>query len=283
MLYGELKKLSMATLTDRDFDSMADYLLQRAREVSEIALPVDLFDLAKLQRVTAVDLRPMLPTGGLSCEPSGFVIYLQDLARSRPFSVPTSTPVQDRPQLTVRQRFSLAHELGHTLMFSKPPQLRADSPRGAKLEALCHRAARRVLMPQSLVMAEIHKYQRIGSSEILSLAKLFDVSTEVALWRCDDLPALRGSNHALLYIRRSASRDEIAGFFCSKWFEDRKGRPALGMSPVKWLSGFVDQGFWHDPKASSTVHDSDGTIKCTRVPLGRVTHFVEVERLRPTL
>src|SRR6266446_1430953 len=122
---------SMATLNDRDLDSMADYLLGRANKVKRIDPPIDLFNLAKIQRVTAVDLRPMLPTGGLSCRSSEFVIYIQDLGRSQPFEVAIDSPAEDRPKMTTRQRFTMAHELAHTLMFdtSDPPQPRAGSPK----------------------------------------------------------------------------------------------------------------------------------------------------------
>ena len=213
-------------LSDRDIDSMTDYLLASAGKVKRIEPPVDLFDLARIQRVTAVDLRPMLPTGGLSCRSSGFVIYVQDLARSEPSEVAVARPITDRPRMTTRQRFTMAHELGHTLLFqtSDPPQPRAGSPKGAKLEALCHRAARRILMPPKLVAAEIAKRPRLDTRNIRDLAQLFDVSVEVVLRRCDELTTVRDSDRAVLYVRkRSSGVEEIAGFYCSKWFQIRKG------------------------------------------------------------
>jgi hypothetical protein len=272
----------MATLKDRDIDSMADYLLGCAKKVKQIAPPIDLFELARIQRVTTVDLRPMLPTGGLSCRPVGFVIYIQDLDRSEPIEVPVGSPVEDRPKMTTRQRFTMAHELAHTLLFgpSDPPQPRAGSPKGAKLEALCHRAARRILMPATLVKAEVAKRGSLSAHDILELAKLYDVSTEVAMWRCDELDSVRDSAQAVIYVRRSSSSaDEIAGFFCSRWFKDRKGIPELGMPPAKWLSGWVNEGFWSDPKASAIFTDVDGEIRIARVPFETRVYFVELERL----
>lgn len=273
----------MATLNDHAIDSMVEYLLRRAVAIAKIAPPIDLFQMAKLQRVTAVDLRPMIPTGGLSCNASGFIVYIQDLELSEPKRFSTSGPAGDRPKLSTRQRFTFAHELAHTLLFgsSDPPQLRDSAPKGSKLEALCHRAARRILMPERLVAAEVLARQRLGPSEVQDLAKHFDVSLEVALWRCNELPIVRDSERALLYVRRSASGgDQIAGFLCSDWFQDRKGRPDLKMPPAKWLSGFVDQQFWEDPRAHSVIHEKSGEISITRVPFSRFAHFVELERLR---
>ncbi|MBI5282323.1 MAG: ImmA/IrrE family metallo-endopeptidase [Candidatus Solibacter usitatus] len=274
----------MTTLNDQDLDSMADFLLGRANKVKRIEPPIDLFELAKIQRVTAVDLRPMLPTGGLSRRSSGFWICIQDLRRTQPIEVAVGSPVEDRPRLTTRQRFTMAHELAHTLLFdtSDPPQPRAGCPKGAKLEALCHRAARRILMPPALVTAEVAKREKLGARDILDLARLFDVSPEIALWRCDELSAVRDSDRVVLYVRKSFSgADEIAGFFCSSWFQDRKGRPELGMPPAKWLSGLVDESFWSDPKATSMFSDVKEEIGITRVPFAKTAHFIELELRRP--
>lgn len=272
----------MASLTDRDIDSMVDYLLDRAKVV-RIGPPVDLFELAKIQRVTAVDLRPMVPTGGLSSRSSGFVIYIQNLALTAPVEVAVGSPLEERPKLTPRQRFTMAHELAHTLFFdaSDPPQPRPGSPKGPKLEALCHRGGRRILMPAPLIKAEVAKHKKLGSRDILDLAKLFDVSPEVMLWRCDELHRIRDSDRAVLYIRKSFSGvEQIAGFYCSSWFQNRKGRPELGMSPASWLSGFVDEAFWADPKASSAYSDTADDIGITRAPFHRTAYFVELERQR---
>jgi hypothetical protein len=173
----------MPTLKDGDFDSMADYLLGRANKGKHISPPIDLFELAKIQHVTAVDLRPMVPTGGLSLRSSGFVIYIQDLGRSQPVEVPIGIPVEDRPKMTTRQRFTMAHELAHTLVFgaSDPPQPRPDPPKGAKLEALCHRAARRILMPERVMATEVEKRGKLGSRDLLDLARDFECSKQRAL------------------------------------------------------------------------------------------------------
>ena len=272
----------MATMNDHDVDSMTDYLLSRVSKVKRIEPPVDLFDLARIQHVTAVDFRPMLPTGGLSCRSSGFVIYLQDLSRSQPTEVAVASPIEDRPKMTTRQRFTMAHELAHTLLFdtSEPPQPRAGSPKGAKkLEALCHRSAGRILMPPKLVTAEVAKRPKFDARNILDLAQLFNVSVEVVLRRCDELTAVRDSDRAVLYLRKSSSgADEIAGFLCSRWFQELKGRPKIAMSAAMWLSGFVGENFWSDPKATSTFKDGDGEIDIIRIPSKKREHFVELER-----
>ena len=270
----------MATLNDRDVDSMTDYLLSCASRVKQIEPPVDLFNLARIQRVMAVDFRPMLPTGGLSFRSPGFVIYVQDLRRSKPNEVAVSDPIEGPLEMTTRQRFTMAHELAHTLLFdtSEPPQPRADSPKGKKLEALCQRAAGRILMPTKLIEAEVAKLQKLDAPNILDLAQLFDVSVEALLRRCDELTDVQDSNRVVLYLRTPSSGTyEIASFFCSRWFRERMGCPKIGMSAAKWLSRFVGENFWSDPKATRTFRDGDGEVDITRVLSKRRGHFVELE------
>src|SRR5579871_457590 len=274
----------MAMLRDRDYDSMADYLLERANAVRRVEPPIDLFDLAKLQRVTVVDLRPMIPIGGLSCRTSGFVVYLRDLTRKGPLEVPVGASLEDRPRLNTRQRFTLAHELAHTLLFSPsdPPELRRDAPTAAKLESLCHRAARRLLLPPTLVAREMKRRVNLESADILDLARIFDVSPEVVLWRCDEIESVRKSSRAVVLIRRRPSGDqEITQFYCSQWFQDRKGRPEVGMAPKAWLASSVDESFWIGPEATSTVADDEGKIVTRRVPWRPGAYFVELRLERP--
>ena len=271
----------MATLNNSDIDSMTDFLLGRANRVKQIAPPVDLFNLARMQRVIAVDFRPMLLTGGLSFRSSGFVIYVQDLGCSKPHEVAIGELIEDPPNMNARQRFTMAHELAHTLLFdtSEPPQPRADSPKGKKLEALCQRAAGRILMPQKLIEDEVAKYQKLDAHNISDLAEIFDVSVEAVLKRCNELTDVRDSERAVLYLRKSSSgRDEIVAFFCSRWFRERTGCHRNSMSLTNWLSGFVDENFWHDPKATRTFKDGDEEIDITRVPFKRREHFFELER-----
>ena len=271
----------MATLNDHDMKSMTDYLLGRASEVKPIEPPVDLFNLARIQNVTAVDFRPMLLTGGLSSGSSGFVIYVQDLRLPRPKEVAVSDSMEGRPKMTTRQRFTMAHELAHTLLFdnSVPPQPRADSPKGKTLEALCQRFAGRILMPQKLIEAEVAKHPKLDARNILDLAQHFDVSVEAMLRRCDELTDVQDSDRAVLYLRTSSSGTyKIASFFCSRWFRERMGCPKFSMSPAEWLSRFVDENFWSDPKATRTFRDADGEIDIARVLAKGHRHFVELER-----
>ena len=78
-----------------------------------------------------------------------------------------------------RQRFTLAHELGHLVMKV-----------GAKLDAekAAHRFAGAFLMPAETLQAEIGKHRKsIGGSELMHFKQLFGVSIQALTWRCRDL------------------------------------------------------------------------------------------------
>lgn len=78
-----------------------------------------------------------------------------------------------------RQRFTIAHELGH-LMLDVAPVM--DEEKAA------HRFAGAFLMPAEMVWATVGKHRHaIGYSELFSLKNLFGVSVQALTYRCKDL------------------------------------------------------------------------------------------------
>jgi len=78
-----------------------------------------------------------------------------------------------------RQRFTLAHELGH-LILAVP-----DTKIG---ERLCHRFASAFLMPKNTMQAEVGPRRRaIPVRELFRLKQLFGVSAQAVAYRCHDL------------------------------------------------------------------------------------------------
>jgi Zn-dependent peptidase ImmA (M78 family) len=79
-----------------------------------------------------------------------------------------------------RQRFSLAHELGHMLM-----DIQGE---GALCEKAAHRFAGAFLMPAEALWSNIGKHRTsIGWSELLALKTLFGASMQAITFRCRDL------------------------------------------------------------------------------------------------
>jgi len=78
-----------------------------------------------------------------------------------------------------RQRFTVAHELGHMVQEVAP---KVDDEKAA------HRFAGAFLMPAETLRAEIGKHRKsIGWSELFNLKRIFGVSVQALTYRCKDL------------------------------------------------------------------------------------------------
>ena len=87
--------------------------------------------------------------------------------------------VLNRRRAGERQRFTLAHELGHMTI---------QAGRGVDAEKAAHRFAGAFLMPVEALWAEIGKHRRqVGWSELFDLKRLFGASVQAITCRCKDL------------------------------------------------------------------------------------------------
>lgn len=78
-----------------------------------------------------------------------------------------------------RQRFTVAHELGHLYL---------DIPKQRDPEPLCHRFAGAFLVPAEMLQKEVGNYRHaIAVRELFQLKKLFGVSAQAIAYRCKDL------------------------------------------------------------------------------------------------
>ena len=78
-----------------------------------------------------------------------------------------------------RQRFTLAHELGHMVM---------DVSSRVSKEKAAHRFAGAFLIPRDTLWAEVGKHRTsIRSDELLFLKQIFGVSVQAITYRCKDL------------------------------------------------------------------------------------------------
>jgi Zn-dependent peptidase ImmA (M78 family) len=87
--------------------------------------------------------------------------------------------VVNRKEWGERQRFTLAHELGHMVM---------DVAAKLDEEKAAHRFAGAFLMPADALWAEIGKHRKaIGWGELFALKQLFGASVQAITYRCKDL------------------------------------------------------------------------------------------------
>ena len=90
-----------------------------------------------------------------------------------------SVVVVNRDDWGERQRFTLAHELGHMAIETAP---KIDDEKAA------HRFASAFLMPAETLRAEIGKRRKsMGWGELFDLKRIFGVSVQALTYRCKDL------------------------------------------------------------------------------------------------
>ena len=91
--------------------------------------------------------------------------------------------VVNREHAGERQRFTLAHELGHLCLEPKA---------GVDLELACHRFAGAFLIPPIALLREVGRARRtITVRELFYLKSLFGVSAQAIAYRCKDLGILK--------------------------------------------------------------------------------------------
>ncbi len=91
----------------------------------------------------------------------------------------SSVIVVNRKQCRERQRFTIAHELGHMVL---------EVRTGIDEEKAAHRFAGAFLMPAETLRAEIGRFRKsIGWSELFELKRIFGVSVQALTYRCKEL------------------------------------------------------------------------------------------------
>ena len=205
-------------------------------------VPIDL-DTLSSDIGAIVEAREMIPEAVMQAAGGRFYIYLQSNFR-------------DLPGTATRRRFTLAHEIGHTLFYEQRDgdlKPRKDSPRGEGLEFACHKAASMILVPSKSLQAELRQREITDADGIVSLARGFDVSVEVMARRLHDLHAFEnGWMPVLTRLSGGIPLIEFAAY--THWLIPHIVAPEKGIAFPDWFRG---------------VQQPDGVLK-KRVSGGRL-------------
>ena len=169
----------------------------------------------------------MIPEGVLAPVSGGFRLYLQ-------------SNFANRPGVERRRRFTLAHELVHTFFYELVdgvPRPRKSSPKGEKLERLCHLGASQILVPDGLLAEELSRRGEVASSEaVLELAKAFDVSVEVVMRRLHERRLFSDEKFAAILVDTiEGGKRVIRGACYGSLLLCNVTRPVLGMDFDRWM------------------------------------------------
>ena len=90
-----------------------------------------------------------------------------------------------------RQRFTIAHELGHLCM---------SPSHGVDIEAACHRFAGAFLVPRGILIREVGTHRRsISAYELLALKVLFGITAQALTFRCKDVDIISQGTQTELF------------------------------------------------------------------------------------
>jgi len=182
---------------------------------------VDLARVACAQAVHTIQLRPLLAEGCLIPDSKGFTVQV-----NHPHRVtidPATTTLKDR-ELTTAQRYTVAHEIAHTLMYDlrrTPPteypealKTVADAGGGEinkSLEDFCQTSAGIILTPIKGLRKELDRLRKtIGASGVVDslevvirLARSFRVSPETLIHRIgqiEETHIVRAADYGLFMV-----------------------------------------------------------------------------------
>jgi hypothetical protein len=154
--------------------------------------PVLLQPLAERRRVTAVEFRPLLVDAMLTTHPHGFRILFNSNGYD-PVDLQErfkrESPERVMPS---RLRFSLAHELAHTLFYDLSdgtPQLARQFRSGGgrteleNLERNCNKLAAQMLLPTPMLKVAFQRMKAVSPQALSELAQRAGVSIEVLMRR----------------------------------------------------------------------------------------------------
>jgi Zn-dependent peptidase ImmA (M78 family) len=250
---------------------------------------VDLARVARAQNVHTIELRPLLAEGCLIPDTRGFTVQVNHSERTA--IDPTITTLKETG-LTTRQRFTIAHEIAHTLVYDltrtppreHPGKLQAifdtsEREPAKSLEDFCQISAGMILTPTVALEKELGPFGCVDSIEVvLRLAETFRVSPEMLIHRVGQIDGMQTRDYALLMVTGTGGVDQVRAYTYS-WtlrpFFDPPKRYALFRPWIKRAKLPIAIADSHQGKWDVIVHGGVLQVKKTRHRYG-ASFFIEV-------
>ena len=209
-------------------DSRVGWILGRDRTF--VGPPVNLEAVAKS---AGIDIRhtAMIPEGVFAIENKLPVIYLQ-------------SNFDDELYSRARQRFTLAHEICHSLFHDfgrDSPGLLRGTPSGDALEVLCNHGAGQLLVPNDQLLAAAGEDGVAGNESVLGLAKLFEVSLDVIVRRIGEVERSLPVDLGFLVTRRDDKKGlRVSASALDREFRTLVAEPRNGALFEDWMQKLQD-------------------------------------------
>lgn len=171
-------------------------------EASSRKCPILLRQVAARRRVSEVVFGPLLVDALLTTHPAGFRVFFRSERNEASSLLEAYNAESAEKLLDSRVRFSLAHEIAHTLFYdlSKPhpeaKQLTSETELD-DLEDICNILAGHLLMPSELLKLEVPRLPNLKPEAVLGMAVKFGVAPTTAVVRLDQGVGLLTMKHDL--------------------------------------------------------------------------------------
>lgn len=239
--------------------------------------PIDLNAVARNQRVRRLGLRLMIHRGALLPVEGGFELYLRDL-KDKDLDIDAPEP----PLLTTRQRHAFAHELAHTVYYrgaTGVPSPTDEVTNHMELERICDGAARRLLVPASLVQKEVRNKlgdcDRIDAAFIRSMKVNFNASYEVTIGRIGVVESGNAFARCILLIRKNRGQAEVVAWYFGVSLLSVISEPKKRYQPIReWFADLPEDVVDRDGIAEWEIMRRGRALLIQKFPLGKRGDFL---------
>jgi hypothetical protein len=161
------------------------------------SFPVNLGRIAESRSIHRIEFKPLLTEGGLAVQNDGFIIYVKcnpgdgDDFTTRFVEDGTGSTLPEN--VVHRARFTIAHEIAHTLFYdtgSLPPRLKVrldDRASTRSLELACNEIAGSLLLPEPLLRRDFSNEEFVLPEALRRLADTAMVSCQTVVRRFQQL------------------------------------------------------------------------------------------------
>ncbi len=236
---------------------------------------VDLFAVATARKVVCLGLRDMVPRGLLVPVAHGFEIYLQ---HPEPRDILITRP-ESRGLLSVRQRFTLAHEIAHTFFYSHSdglPRAMNDTPHPLVLEQFCNRGARQILMPTDRVKAALAPHEPVDLATVQNLARRFRASLAVVLDRLAEIRPDDAMERCLVLAKRAGGGAQINQVYFGIGLLTSLPRPRRFTDITDWINDIPREVFAFGSFGRWQLDRPTGYLELRKVELGNGFFLLQV-------
>jgi hypothetical protein len=263
-------------------ENWADFL---PRTLGFSSPPVDLYSVARLKHIKHLGFRLMIPRGLLLPVTGGFEVYIRDTTQKRDIDITKEGICEPVGLMSPRQRFSLAHEIAHTLFYKTSGAVPVPDntvPIPTDLEQICDRTAGYILIPTHLLKKEIIDSEKINAAFIQSIASKFRTSLAVAINRLAVVESSNPFERCVLLARRIDGDAEIRASYFGVGLLRTLPRPSVYTRITEWLPNFPRREIDNLKSSEWPTSRNGKQIKLTKTELGGHREFLLEVQVIPT-